>query len=387
MISAGAKAPELDAARLRAPVRLALGSTDADVLEWTCTPLTWAPLAPTTAGLYRVAGSARVRGGRREWSLVLKVIKSLPDAVVVKSAPGYWRREADAYASGELADLAGVSAPRCFGTEDGADGEAGVWLWLEHAREVEEHWSLAQYARAATNLGIFTGSYLGPRALPHVDWLSRGWLRWWTERISPVTARVVADPATWTIPLVRRAFPSPLADRILALIQRAPRLLDSLDALPPTLCHHDAWRSNLLAARGTDGAERTVLIDWSFAGAAAPGVDAGILLAGSHFWLHADAAQIEAFDREVFEAYLAGVAEQGSSPREQVRFAYAATAALWGGLTAPVWLPRWGDPARRGWLESRFGRSLDDAVEPYARVLDFMLDLGDEAWALLPVRA
>jgi hypothetical protein len=59
------------------------------------------------------------------------------------------------------------------------------------------------------------------------------------------------------------------------------------------------------------------------------------------------------------------------------------SAGLWGGISAPVWLPIWGNPSRRAWLDEKFGRPLEEAAAPYARALAFMLDLGDEAWSLL----
>lgn len=381
MISAAATTPDLSAEALTEPVRRALGSNIAEVIDWTCAALRWSAIAPTTAGLFHVTGSADVGGKSRDWTLVLKVIRRPVEAVEDKSAPAYWRREADAFASGVLDDLDGIEAPACYGTDDRPDG---VWLWLEHVAEVEERWGLARYVRAANDLGVFGGSYLDGRPLPHADWLTRGYLRWWVGRVSPVSTRVVSDPGTWDLPLVRLAFAASPAERVLELVHRAPRLLEALDALPPTVCHNDAWRRNLIAARAADGAERTVLIDWSYPGLGPPGADAGIMIVGTHFWLLADPAELPRFDREVFDAYVEGVATRTRADRTRIRLAYAATAALWGALTAPVWLPRWGDPARRAWLEAKFGRPLEDAVAPYGRALEFMLDLGDEAWALLP---
>jgi hypothetical protein len=390
MISAPARTPDgLEIERLTKPVRRALDMPEANVLEWRCAPLTWAPIASTTAGLFRVDGVAADGRDRRQWTLVLKVIKQADGASEDPGAPGYWRREPDAFESGALEDLAGLSAPRWYGSAE-VDTGAGktVWLWLEHVEEPEPSWTRARYAVAARDLGEFNGSYLSTRPLPSANWLTRGWLRWWIEGVGPRTRKVVSDAETWRIPLVRRAFPVAPAERILTLADRAPRLLAALEAAAPTLSHQDAWRTNLLAARAPDGTDRTVLLDWSFVGLAPAGVDAAILMTGSHFWLHADPTEIELFDDDVFAAYLDGLERAGArASRNAVRLAYAATAALWGGLTAPLWLPRWGDPQRREWLEAKFGRSLEDAVEPYARALGFMLDLGDEAWALLDSRS
>jgi hypothetical protein len=236
---------------------------------------------------------------------------------------------------------------------------------------------------------MFGGSYRGgaSRPVPDAPWLARGWLRSWIANVGPRSAKMVQDPATWEIPLVKRAFLRSIADRVLLLWERAPRLLDALDSLPATLCHQDAWRTNFIASRDARGRECTVLLDWAVVGLGPIGLDLGIFLTGNHFWLHADPAEIAEFDRETFAAYLEGIAASGCRiERRTARFAYVAAAALWGGLTAPVLFPQWGDPTRREWLEAKFRRSLDDAVAPSARVLEYMLDLGDEAWAFLEAR-
>jgi hypothetical protein len=370
--------PELDDALLAGPVRRATRSDDAEVVEWRCEPIAWTAIAATTAGIYRVSGTARDPRGDTAWTLVLKVLKRPADAIEVPEAREYWRREADAYESDLLLDLKGVSAPLCYGTTMLEDG-ATVWLWLEHVVDSDAVWPLSQYARAARALGIFNGSDIARHALPDERWLSRRWLRSWAEWVAPPAMKAVTNEATWRIPIVQRGFPVPVTDRVLVLCERMPRLLQLFETLPLTLSHHDCWRTNFIIPTP----DRTVLIDWSAVGLSPVGLDLGILTCESHFFLHADPDDLEAFDRVVFAAYLDGLRAAGAAQDERmVRFAYATTAALWGAITAPAWLPSWGDPANRAFLEEKFGRRLEEMAAPYARALAFMLDLGDEAWAL-----
>ena len=371
--------PELDDALLAAPVCRATRSSDANVVEWRCEPIAWTAIAATTAGIYRVSGTARDSQGDMPWTLVLKILRRPAGAIEAPEARGYWRREADAYESDLLSDLDGVSAPRCYGTTTLDDG-ATVWLWLEHVIDADSVWPRSRYAQAARALGLFNGSYVARRPLPDQTWLTRHWLRSWVEWVAPPTTKAVADEATWRIPAVKRGFPAPATERVLLLCERIPRLLEAFEALPSTLSHHDSWRTNFIIPTS----DRTVLIDWSAVGLSPIGLDLGILTSASHFFLHADPDDLEAFDRVVFAAYLDGLRASGSEEDERiVRFAYATAAALWGGITAPAWLPLWGDPARRAFLEEKFGRRLEEVAAPYARALAFMLDLGDEAWSLL----
>jgi hypothetical protein len=128
-----------------------------------------------TAGVYRVSGTANDRDIRRDWALVLKIIR--PAAAAWNPAareidhPIYWKREALAYQSGMLDDLpGGIAAPRCLAIEERAD--ESCWLWLEQVEDsYGSRWPLAQYAQAARALGRFNGAYLAGRALPAYPWL------------------------------------------------------------------------------------------------------------------------------------------------------------------------------------------------------------------------
>ena len=105
----------VDAATLAPMVRELLDEPTAVVTEgWTCRPLGGG--AGGGLGLYRVAGSTRVRGATRPWALVIKVCAATDGAD--PKAWDYPAREAMAYGSGLLAALpGGLATPRCLAAE------------------------------------------------------------------------------------------------------------------------------------------------------------------------------------------------------------------------------------------------------------------------------
>jgi hypothetical protein len=261
--------------------------------------------------------------------------------------------------------------------------DGSVWLWLEDVVEAHTRWTLDDYARLARGLGVFDGAF---KRAPIDDrpWLARRFLPGWVEMLEPRTRKTVTSPETWEIPVVKLGFPVPLTERIVEVCDRMPRILGAFESLPVTLAHNDSWRTNVLLPH--DG--RIVLLDWAWVGLSPLGVDLGMLMCASHFFFSAHPENLGAFDTRVFPAYLDGLRASGwgGDPRV-IRFVYTATAGLWSGITAPVWFPAWADPARRPWLEAKFGCSLEEAAPRYARTLTFMLGLADEAWSLLPAVA
>jgi hypothetical protein len=56
-------------------------------------------------------------------------------------------------------------------------------------------------------------------------------------------------------PLAQRFYPAEIARAYQRLWGERERFLSALDRLPQTLCHRDAWRSNLFARHDLDGRE------------------------------------------------------------------------------------------------------------------------------------
>ncbi|HEX4744040.1 MAG TPA: hypothetical protein VFW12_05145 [Candidatus Limnocylindria bacterium] len=363
-----------DATTIARVVRAALGDPDATAGPWESTPVQWQSIAPTTAALMRYSGTTP---DGRVWSAINKVIRQA-DARWNSD----WRREADVYASGVLERLPpGIRAPRVYAIDESA---AEISLWLEEIVESVPVWPLSRYAVAARDLGRFNGAYLAGRPVPEQPPLGADWLAGWVAMTGQRAPEFLDDPSVTDHELVRRAVPREWLDRLRALHAERLRLLAALDRLPRTVSHLDAWRANLLA-RDSDGATETVAIDWSLLGLAPAGQEIAVFTTGARVWLSLDAADAQALGELSFSSYVDGLRDAGWKGSEaDVRFAYAASAALWAGIPAPLWLRWFTLPARREWLERKFGMSLEDAAEPFGEFVGFALDLGDEALAALP---
>jgi hypothetical protein len=373
----------LEAATLEPLVRDVLGQPAA-VLDggWSCRPLGGG--AGEGGSLYRVAGTARVGPATLPWALVLKVCGS-GDASAA-SAWGYPPREALAYASGLLGTLpGGLTAPRCLAAEGRPDGT--TWLWLEEV--ADDHpgpWPRDRFALAARVLGRFNGAYLAGAALPAHPWLSRGWLRGFVAEAGPAVAELepLAGPAG--PPLVRRLFPPRDVAEVRRLWGEREAFLSALDRLPQTVCHHDAFRRNLLSRRGSQGDE-LVAIDWASVGHGAVGEELAPLVLASLGFFEADGIAPRDLDAVCFAGYVGGLREAGWAGDERVvRLGFTAAAALRYTIgTLRLVLPMLAEPALHQVVEDIFGRPLGETVAAWAAIWPFQVGLAEEARALLPV--
>ena len=374
----------LEAAAVAAAVRRGLGDPAAVPLGWTVHAIAH-PIAAATSGVYRVAGTAALRGRPVDWSLVLKVTAPPPGAAAPRPD---WRREALAYASGLLADLpAGLTAPRCFGVE-GADATAAgpVRLWLEDLAAGGAQgppFTPAQYRRLARGLGALAGAYPGRRPLPAHPWLRRGDAR--REHAAGAgrlaTLEALAQRAD---PWIQRGWPPDVRARVLDGFAAAPALLAALEALPHSLGHQDAVPRNLfLRPDGAAGPAAVVAIDWAQVGLSPVGRDLAYLVAGG---IHASAvapAALPAVEAAALEGYLEGLADQGwRGAARDVRLGYLLSVGLrYGLLTAPLMLT--GDAQRRQQIVRSFGRPLEALADVFREEQRFSLDRLDEARTLL----
>jgi hypothetical protein len=364
-----------DLATFEAPLRKLFGSDDVRVLSSSHAALTFIGMSPDTRALFRWSGRAVVDRAEHDWSLILKVWRRDPKT----DDPGhwnYWKREFLAYGSGILDALPGISAPRLFGTTDEGDV---VFAWLEEVRsDVDARWPSERYVTAALHLGRFNGAYSADRPLPDAPFLTRSYLRGWTNWLP--WADAVRAEETWSHPLVAAAFPTPPVARLQRLHAMVPTLFDRLEALPQTFSHLDAWRANLIATRSSSGDEATTAVDWSFVGTAPIGQEVAILVGGSHIWLDAEPDELASLSPRAFGAYVEGLREAGWRGDERVvRFAYAASTALYLALL-PLWIAR--NSARREWLERKCRRPVQEVVRGWAILLDHALELADEAYEL-----
>jgi len=272
---------------------------------------------------------------------------------------------------------------RCYGVEDCGDE---IWCWLEFLQgQSATSWGLERRGLAACHLGTMAGRYAtGQWPLPDHPWLIPEFLRAGVVQMATVSLDFLHDQGTWARPLVQTAFPEPVEARWRSLWEEASGLLDALEYLPRTLCHNDPISGNLFSQFTEGGRDTTVAIDWGFLAVGVVGQDLGTMLSGDLMGGLMTAREMPEYEGLVLPRYLEGLELPGCSvPLEQLRFAYAATAALkhgtfWAVLTQmsllgdepPAWLEAFA--ARHGW-------SSEVALGQWGEGLYYLLDLADEA--------
>jgi hypothetical protein len=356
--------------------------------------------------VYRLSGRAQVGSEALPWRLILKALHPTAgsqDPTHIFYPP----RELLLYRSGLLDELPrGLRAPRCYACDEHEDGAA--WVWLECVEEDGERvWSPARWSLAARHLGRFNGAYLAgqnPRrsrsAIGHLTfdighwseatapWLGGRRLRSWLERHVPMVERIAAAPSR---PEVSRFWPGPVVDALLRLWEERHALCDALEGLPQTFCHGDAIRRNLFMTTVLQPGSKTssrnpqiemVAIDWEYAGYMAPGEEIGQTVSVAGAFYDVDPAALPALDEALFAGYLAGLREAGwSGDERQVRFAYAAHAALRNAFNAVgAAVPH---EAGRAAAQQRYGRSWEELAAARAAVRPFLLERAEEARRLL----
>jgi len=371
--------------QLLAPlVRRQLDDPSADVMDWSRALLHGGLTQEVglSSGLYRFTGHAASADRLVPWSLILKVVPRSRD----NNEPSkwdYWKREILAYESGLLDNLANdLRAPRCFDISELPGEEIGIWL--EDVRETgPDPWPIARYGLAARHLAQFNGAYLTGRALPTRPWFSKGRIREWLalgeagiQNLSQLARSPIGS--TW---LTSRS-----VERTQRLWRDRQPLLDALDGLPRCLCHHDAFRRNLIAGRTADGGDQTVAIDWAGVGIGVVGEELATLVSISLQFMNVEASEARSLDAVAFEAYLQGLREVGWTGDERlVRFGFAACASLYVGLGATGGWLAWllSDQRHVAMTERAIGHPMDRILEQWARLQEYELDLGDEALKLL----
>lgn len=364
----------LDRSTLTPLVRQALADASAEVLDWQIQSLSNGGL-----GIYRFAGRARLQSETTPWSMVLKALAPQPEQEASHWA--YWKREPLAYTSGVLLDLPdGVVAPRCFAV---VEEEVACWCWIEDVGdESTPRWTLDQYRRAARCLGRFNGAYLTGRPLPQREWFGHGRERTWLQR----SEEVFQDLERWTgHPLAQSWLSQESQQRTKHFWQGREKHLAALHWLPQTLCHHDAYRPNLRLRQDDMGEDSLIAFDWQMMGIGAVGEEIAHLVWGGLRCNNVEPGQAKALDAAVFDGYLVGLREAGWQGDDRiVRYAYAAAAALFGGLgLTGHGLPMLSNQDIYPLLERIFRQPVADIFLSWRQFWPDLLDLGDEANRLL----
>ncbi|MGN6200372.1 phosphotransferase [Humibacter sp.] len=266
--------------------------------------------------VYRLRGRALVDGKRVPWSLIEKTTEGplLAEPYLLDNGV----REFDAYASGLLDDLApAVRAPRLHGSTAGEDGRLTLLL-EEVVHDGTRPLDSESLLIAAHDLGTLAGHWLG--RVPDEPWLFTGWIDRHSQPQAMDAGR--ATLSTQHPPMVAR-----LGDRLPAarrLIDAQPRVRGILEALPHTLCHHDAVGANVFVASG-----ETVLIDWESVGPGPVGADLASLLFSSVRRGDAMASIVTEVLDDAVEAYWHGAREEDRSiTLGEVRLGLDASTAL-----------------------------------------------------------
>jgi hypothetical protein len=387
----------IDAGMLAPLVRKGLNRDRITVEDWTCAPMAHGVINPVTAGLYQVTGTARDGEEQLSWSLILKVIhwvdlSGSPLADGYMNEPGdwnYWKREALVFQSGILDEWSGDLVPvKCYDVVELPDDS--VWLWLEHVHEPPgATWSLERHVLAARHFGQFGGAHCEKGSLRDFPWLCPKFLRQWVRTTHAFGfVDTTSDPAFWEHPLSRLAFPTPIAGRVLDLVDDVDRLLAQLERQPQTLAHLDTHHANLYARRGDQGQAQTVVIDWSFLGIAAVGEDLGMQVSGNLYDLTVDPAGARPYYEAALEAYVTGLRHAGWRGAPQVaRFASATAASLRCvpyGIEAMRRLFDSGEEwAWANRLAEKQGTTVEEALKRWGQAIIFFLDLADDARQLV----
>jgi hypothetical protein len=353
------------------------------VNHWQVAPLGAVDLSTqiTSGGVYRVWGAAvDEMGVPHDWSLVVKILKSpaglvMPNGLQIsrqmaeeQSNFSYWKREALALQSGLLDNLpAGLTTPHYVELIDRGDA---IWLWQTEVSDDRE-WSWADYREAAYRLGLWQGqTVVSSRPLPSYPWLSHHWLRKWVELPLSSIAQLVEQMDGWQLPLVQVYFTPEEVSQLRRLWAGREQRMAALAALPHSLSHLDAYRSNLF----WQGDELT-LIDWAFVGLAAMGEELAAFVGATLLLDHLPTSEAARLEGVALDGYLAGLKDAGwGGDPVGVLSAYRHAMPLRYGLISFASMLRTVfDPGFGAAWQKKEGRPLPEILQHRAEFIRFLL--------------
>ena len=310
-------------------VRSALGDGRAEIIDWSFQDL-GKPSVPTTGGIYRFSGDARIGEDQKKWSLILKVLVwfDLSDWLGGDFAADpqnalYWKREALFYESDFFDGWDGELVPaQCYRVDE-RDTDS-IWLWLEDVAD-EGQWNLERHILSARHLGQMNGAFVDTRSSSVFihDFVSQ-----YMHSLTPPDFESIKDPKVWQSAAVKRAFPESTADRVCNLLSHWKPFLDRVPPQSLTLCHQDCDRRNLFSRTTADGRVQTIAIDWGFVGLSPVGEDLGNQVFGNMIMLYVDPSLSNTYYDSAFEAYLYGLRDAGWSADENAIHLAAACQAM-----------------------------------------------------------
>jgi Phosphotransferase enzyme family len=340
--------------------------------------------------LYRVVGTAAAgRPQPVEWTIVIKVLTldplSFQSIGTDQTCWDYWKREWHVYQSAWQQRLPGpLIAPRCLAVGEilAETDEELAWIAMEDLGAIDSRpWPKSHFYEVARHLGIFNGDYLGV-ALPSEPWLSRDWLRGWTELAEPLVEDL---PKVASHPAAGRIFTPDLIDDLIDLWADREKLYAALDQLPRTLCHNDAFPRNLFI-RGNGHSAKSVAIDWAFCGEGPVGQELACLVGATQAFFEAPPEHWDDLERDCLDGYTQGLRETGWEGRDEILLGYLLSTVLHFGIGAvtPV-LGLTLTTEHQDLVAHVFGRSYDEFVSNVAAAQRFQQRRIHQARALLGI--
>jgi hypothetical protein len=288
--------------------------------------------------LYRVTGTATSQRRPVQWKVIIKVLTldqlSFQSISTDQRSWDYWKREWHVYQSGWQQQLAGpLLAPRCLATGDllAETDEELAWIAMDDLAALDHRpWPHGRFREVARQLGFFNGEYLAGRSSPTDSWLSREWVRGWTEEAGPLVPILSTVPDH---PVVGRIFSRDLIDDIIGLWDQREKLYEVLDQLPLTLCHNDVFPRNLFTG-GTDRPNCSVAIDWAFCGPAPVGQELTTLVGASQAFLESRPERWDDLERNCLDGYADGLGQADWHGSDEILLGYVLASALRFGIGA-----------------------------------------------------
>ena len=330
---------QLQPARIREVVRIALERPDAELASLAVTPAAHVVDNMTTESLHHVAGTL---DDGTAWRLFAKVLQPASASPLMQFIPPEhhepvmanldWLDEPRVYRSGLRGDLPdGLRLPLVHAIDEADDR---IVLWLEHVDDAGA-WDLDQYADAARLLGRLSGRWPEGRVADELGIGRRDLGYLFFGKLSTVDIPVVTSDEHWRDPVLRSVADDGFRADLHRLIAAAPALIALEGRLPHGLAHGDATPHNLLldAAGGAGG--DLVAIDWSYGCRGPYGADLGQLLAGRFDAGDADPADAPRIAAVLLDAYLDGLAAEGvEADRSAVEAAWAIHLAIRSAISA-----------------------------------------------------
>ena len=320
----------------------------------------------------RVTGTASANGRQHSWSLILKIPRPVrPDV-------DRWQREPLLYGSGVLDDLPGpMAAPRCLGVEETPGDEPWIWM-TDVAGTPSTDWQMERFYSALRHLGECQGAYLCGKPLLEDEWFDTSW--WLRKHAAEGDKRAQRGlAAAKAHPVAAKVFDGERGKGLLALIDQRERMLDALERLPLTLTHGDLNTSNMIAPEGSD--ERTVAVDWHFAGSGVIGYDVVTVIACAALFQGPILGRPDQVTEPAVGAYLDGLRRSGWDGDDRLaRFGCLGNLAVRITSGIPDLASR---AVEEGHFQIRDPQRLEELMAHYAECLDYLLALAGETKRLL----